>query len=146
MRIVAVDPGGTCGIAQYDSKTKAFSATEQPGFDGVRFVSLVLLQTDVLVVESFYIGPQTLKKSRGGIMTTLEVIGALHFLAVAEGVMYEPQAPNERDLATPARLKKLGWWRPSKGGHMNSAAAHLLVACIRHKLIDPAMFLDMEEE
>ena len=140
MRIVAVDPGGMCGLAEYVSGANAFASWELPYLQAVQAVEATAhdwLGIDLLVVERFDISPSTLKKNMEGPMMTLDVIGGLRYVAYKERIKFEPQPQSARDVATPARLKKLGWYKPSKGGHRNSAASHLLAAALRHGVLDP---------
>jgi hypothetical protein len=154
MRIVAADPGGTTGVAVYDSAVgqESFQSFELPTWEAVHALDRMLdrLHTplaewvDLLVCESFIISEGTLKKTRAGSYAALESIGALRYLAQKHIIPFELQEPVAKGIATTERLKILGWHRPSKGGHQNDAARHLLVAAIRYKVIDPKMFLEAD--
>jgi hypothetical protein len=79
-------------------------------------------------------------------MAAIESIGALRYLCLYYGVEFDAlQKPSEKGFASAAKLKKMGWYRPSKGGHQNDAARHLLIACVRRQLIDASIFLEEEE-
>ena len=148
-RIVAIDPGGTCGWAKLDLTSNGkqlFRSGQGDPFEVLASVEADLRSgnTSLLVCESFFISAATLKKSRQ--YDALYTIGALNYLSQACGVEFELQAPFERLFATNDRLKQLGWRKPTVGGHADDAARHLMVACIRRGIIDATQFLDEEEK
>ena len=146
MKIIAVDPGGTTGVAAWNSDTGAFDSLELPTLDAVREVEWRMTwpqPIDLVVVEAFVISQSTVKKTRAGSHAAIESIGALRYIAWKHQIEFDDtQKAEQKKFATAARLKKLGWYRPSPGGHQNDAARHLLVAAVRRGLIDPAQFLE----
>lgn len=141
MLIVAVDPGGTTGVARIDTeRPDSFASFEQPPLEAIQTVELLLPGMSLLVIEDFRISGQTVKKTRQ--YDALWSIGALRYLAWRQGVDVDMRLPSEREFATNARLKEVGWRNPSKGGHRDDAARHLFVTLIRRGDIDAARFLE----
>jgi len=127
-----------------------FVSWEQPTWDAVADVHGMLTAPhgaviDLIVVENFIISASTLRKTRAGTHATIESIGALRYLARTYGVEFDDsQTAVEKKFSTAAKLKALGWYKASPGGHQNDAARHLLIATVRRGLIDPATFLTEE--
>lgn len=151
MRIIAVDPGGTTGIARYDMDEElgvpVFTSFELPtmaALDAVR-QTLETVKVDLLVCELFIIGTGTTRKTRAGSYAAIHSVGALMYLAHWYGVPFDGQAPTEKEFADNAKLAKLGWRRPSKGGHADDAARHLLVAAVKNRVIPASLFLEEED-
>lgn len=137
LRLLAFDPGGVTGIAWYD---------------GVEFVSLELKTYEALlyaqeatignwvdlsvVCESFIISQRTLRGTRQ--YDALESIGVLRFLCRTRGVPFALVTPAaSKSFSTDAKLRKLGWYYPTPGGHRNDAARVLLVAAVEQGLVAP---------
>lgn len=140
MRIVAVDPGLTSGVAVYGTESRSFLSMELPTHAAISEVERFLyLGTGLVVCESW--------TPRPGVRTfqpeALESIGALRYLCRKLRTEFQLQSPAEaKSFATNKKLKTLGWRRPSEGGHADDAARHLLVAAVRVDAIDPAIFLE----
>ena len=140
MKITAVDPGLMSGVAFFDSETERFESSDQSTWDALRAVdvSILIEGLDLVVCESFV--------PRPGVRTwqpqALESIGALRFLCMQSRVDFELQSPAEaKSFSSNEKLKKIGWYRTTPGGHANDAARHLLVAAVRHNILDPSVFL-----
>ena len=134
--IIAVDPGKTCGVAFFGW---SFSSGEHSAQNALALVHYVLAGSgaELVVCESFV--------PRPGIRTwqpeALETIGALRYICQREGIPFELQAPADaKRFSTNDKLQLLGWRNPTPGGHADDAARHLLLAAVRHGLIDPARF------
>lgn len=127
--IIAIDPGGITGVAIYGPGH--FQSYEVVG--GFAGMSDWLVQhhdwwavTDI-VIESFVINAQTHRKSKDGIQDTLDIIGAVKHAARQRGITLHTQTPTEgKSFGTDTKLRRLGWHSPSRGGHKNDAARHLL--------------------
>lgn len=147
MRILWVDPGGTSGLARYDSDVEqGFGSFEVSAAETGPWVEASLdAGLDLVGCESFFINANTLKKSRTGVMQTIETIGVVRFLAMRAGVPFEMQAPTEKNWATNERLETLGWRSPSSGGHADDAARHLVVACLKRGLLDISRFVEEDD-
>jgi hypothetical protein len=136
VRIVAVDPGKVSGVAILEKTAFATPipmAVELPGL--LSTVSWVENERpDLVVCESFipFRGAKTWQPD------ALEIIGALRFICARHEWTFELQSPaNAKKFSTDRKLKKLGWYRATKGGHANDAKRHLLLALARHRLINP---------
>jgi len=133
--ILAIDPGGTTGVAwltmdSEDGKHVFGSSEVDGGFDG--FVNgfhdqlLNAFLVVALVVEDFIINTGTVKKTQQ--TDPWAIIGYLRGWALRTNTMMALQTPaTAKGFGTDTKLKHLGWHRPSKGGHANDAARHLLV-------------------
>jgi hypothetical protein len=88
--------------------------------------SLVKRQmVDVVVCEDYIITQRTIKLSRQNM--SLESIGVLRWLCSAWMIRFVLQTPSEgKGFGTDEKLKRLGWYRPTPGGHANDATRHLL--------------------
>lgn len=146
VRVLAVDPGGTTGIAFYDSDGLfPFSSSQHEGYeDAVEELSSYFRGgcPDALVCEGFTVRNNTHKLDAGAFSLTTDLIGACRLLAMREGIMFVRQAPAQaKGFATDDKLRTLGWYNPSKGGHQNDAARHLLtyLAGIRYAPILTAL-------
>ncbi len=124
LRVLAVDPGGTTGMAWwgYRPAGESVSFTEEPDrfhlYDRVR-----VARPDVIICENFV--------PRSGALTfqpeALRIIGYLEGWAQENGVEFVLQTPAQaKSFATQAKLKAVGWW-PKGLGHAQDAARHLLV-------------------
>lgn len=140
---LAADPGGICGIAytMYDPfdftrPYGVFHAYEQPAMKAMEKVEN-LLQTfrnnAIVLAETYTINAYTVKHSRQ--YDALEAIGVLRFLSIKFGAKFTQQAPAHRNIVTNDVLKKLEWYNPSKDKHMIDAAKHLVVLCMRERLL-----------
>ena len=142
MNIIAVDPGKTCGFAWLrpgaGTGPESLSVFESTEMDRWSAVSEATDHVSLVVCESFV--------PRPGVRTwqpeALETIGALRYVCDRAGVPFETQAPAEaKRFSTNEKLAALGWRNPTKGGHADDAARHLLLAAVRHGVIDPAQFI-----
>lgn len=126
--IVAIDPGQTTGVAVFTDRT--FASFEIEGrcnmYAWLRdMFDDTLVQGDRVICESFRISPGTAKLSPQ--YDALYLYGAAEMLTYTNNLLFVPQTPSEaKSFSTDAKLKYLGWYRPSLGGHQNDAARHLL--------------------
>ena len=118
--VVAVDPGGTTGVAVWSRDAVLVYAQCDDWQQAVDYV--LATHPDVIVCESFHITTQTAKKSRS--YDALYMIGALLYECNKRGVPLTLQAPSERQFATPKKLAAIGW--QPRGDHATQAARHLL--------------------
>lgn len=134
--IMAVDPGGTTGVAWLVKIVDAhgvhyeFGSAEVP--DGrFGFIEQFHRLAEVhvierLIVEDFIINSGTVKKTQQ--VDPWRLVGYLEGWAHQHGVPLVLQTPSTaKGFGSDEKLKFLGWHRPSKGGHANDAARHLLV-------------------
>lgn len=156
MRILAVDPGGTTGIAhavfsEY-GKLPHEIKTEMP----VGFVAACMRLEDLMdnepyswdqplfdlvVAEKFTITAATAKKSTTGSKTDIELCGVVKYLAGRYDIVHEEQSPSEAmNFIDDKKLKRLGYWTPGPD-HARDATRHLLLAAVKHHVIDARLFL-----
>lgn len=139
--IVAVDPGKVTGVAVYYPETTRCTTWEKPCWEAVRAVHRGLERGRIshLVVEAFTISMRTLKLTRGE-NWSLESIGALRYLAslVPDLEEFHVQPVEAKNFGTDRKLRALGWYHPTPGGHRNDAARHL-IAFIAARKLDPEL-------
>lgn len=142
---IAVDPGMETGVAWHLSGV-GVGSFELPCWDAVDWVADVVdtqrCPVDV-ACEAYNIGKGTLKKSRQ--YWSLESIGALRWICKRRGVTFALQQPSDKDFGTDAKLKALGWYAPSRDGHQNDAARHLLKRVVDKGRLTHAMRAKLEE-
>lgn len=139
--VIAIDPGKKSGMAslmfEENGSRGTFTSSEGPLLEGIEWLEGVasILGAE-LVVEDFIYTAATAQKSRQTWST--EGIGMIRYLAYKYGLDLAIQTPvAAKKFSTDDKLKKLGWYFPSKGGHQNDAARHLLLYCVNQKLINP---------
>lgn len=133
---LAFDPGGTTGIATYNAASGNFHSFQVEGRHEAEslIVDLIPWHRAVVVGESFIITAETLKKSRQ--MDPLYIIGYMDGLCAAHGTPFYLQSPSEgKSFGTDTKLKALGWWNPTTGGHANDAARHLLTRTVKERAL-----------
>jgi len=126
--ILAIDPGMTTGLAFLRrADLGSFQSVQLPWQETCAMIrNTCEYHRDHLdvVAERFTISIKTAKIAPAP--WSLEVIGvARYFSQLCTGqdlTLYEQKPP----FATDDRLKIMGWYRPSHGGHMNDAARQLL--------------------
>ena len=132
VRVIAVDPGGTTGYAEWDSERGliAFGQIDE----WMTACSLLLdRHPDVIVCESFRITVETAKKARS--YDALYQLGVFKYECAKLGIAYDVQAPGDRMFATPKKLATMGW--EPKGDHAKSATMHLLTWLFNNGHITP---------
>lgn len=136
MKIVAVDPGNVTGIALYeDGAVEAWEVTSTEAPDEV-----AAIDSDVIVCESFTPRPG----AKSWQPEALYTIGALRYIAQVERAEFVLQTPaNAKAFSTNEKLKALGWYTPTKGGHANDALRHLLLYCASNDLVPPEAYIDL---
>lgn len=139
--ILAIDPGKLTGIAVFqDRGPQAFQLGFQEACDFLGENIAPGGGIELVIVERFIIGPSTGKL--GDVNWSLEVIGVTRWLATKAGVPLRFQAPADaKRFATDARLKALGWYTPTPGGHANDALRHLVVGLVADGWWDPRLVL-----
>lgn len=141
--LFAVDPGKVTGWSWW-KVGDAEPVTGEDEFDPFCSLAEGWLETHgrdtLVIVESFIVTPQTAKKSQAP--WSLEVIGVLRWLASKYRAGFEMQKPSEaKSFVSNERLRKVGWWHRGGEGHARDALRHLLLAGVRHRVVDPATLL-----
>jgi hypothetical protein len=136
--ILAIDPGGTTGFARYFPHASgvhllgSFDSGQIPGgwegFDDW-FTDQRVHYALTLIIEDFVITPGTAKKTRQ--YDALYIIGNVLARARRNSVPVVKPKPSERKFTTDQKLKALGLYNPTEGGHANDAARHLVKYLVR---------------
>ena len=133
--LVTIDPGEVSGIAAVDASGGVIAG------QGTWIETLVQIeqwldsfalktQAPILVSEGFSITAQTARNTPQP--WSLEAIGVCRYLATRRGLEFETQtAASAKRFADNKRLKSMGWYVPTEGGHLNDALRHLVVALAR---------------
>jgi hypothetical protein len=133
-----VDPGGMTGIATLEGTR--FMASEYPFIEACTLIDTWCVHYHGSLCigwEKFTIGPATHKLSPQP--EAYELPGVIRYLAHRTSTrLLEPAMPSDRNTATPAELKALGWWTPGQDD-AQSASQHLLAwlkreRCLPHEL------------
>ena len=128
--ILAIDPGGTTGIAYLAHDGQFGTGQLANGFDG--FADWMTEQYweafDAIVIENFI--PRPGAKSQQ--LDALHIIGAVKFMCRKHGVPLIIQSPaNAKSFSTNDKLTAAGWYTVGED-HGRDAARHLLVFLIQH--------------
>ena len=134
--ILSIDPGGTTGVAIYESGQ--FRSLEIPDgkaafyrwFGGI--TDSADLEDLTVVCESFTIPTATASKSRQD--DPYMILGYLSGWCLLHSVPLHVQSPGQaKSFSTDSKLRRIGWYEGTKGGHANDAARHLLVYLVTHR-------------
>jgi hypothetical protein len=130
MNIVALDPGGTTGIAWW--WYGEFHSEQLDPMVAVDYVEEAVDRLDEIVVEDFLPRPGV----RSWQPDALHVIGACRWLAHAFDRPLVLQTPARgKSFASDVRLKRVDFYRSGQP-HANDAARHLLSRLVRLKQFD----------
>ena len=141
--VIAFDPGKLTGWAQIIDGT--FTSGQDSLWKVVNWFDLSLQRGSrpTVFCEDFVITVQTAKKSRQ--TEALDGIGAIKFLTQKYDTVLIMQPPAKaKSFATDDKLETMGWYFPSKGGHSNDAARHLLIGLVGQKVLDLRQLLPEE--
>lgn len=129
--VVAVDPGGTTGVACWMGDDR-FLADEHKPLAACARVDRFLQgygEQTLVVCEAYVVTQQTIRNTRQN--DALEVIGAMRYLAWKYGATFgglqQPSAAKR--IVTNDRLRALNMWTVGKG-HANDAARHVVLALL----------------
>ena len=145
MRILTIDPGHTTGMAFHDFTSSDKPETLMPvglGNAYNEFFSFIANNAlDLVVCEKFTITSATSKKSRGGSNEAIELIGVARYMAWDHSVSFEEQSPADaKNFCSDEKLRRLGWY-VSGLDHARDALRHLVLAGVRHKVLDPSTLI-----
>lgn len=138
MILIGVDPGKITGIAVWWSPAKWWSEEGKKPLDTAEVeastVPAVLRRMldgerpTLMAVERYV---QTQRKTHQP--EAQQVIGAVRSLAdqLVVRCVYQNPAPAKK-MGSTAKLKKLGFYVPTKDNHANSATAHMLLLMATH--------------
>lgn len=134
---MGVDPGKVTGVAMihYSSSSDIFDtfyAFELPAMKAAKEIDCLIAdnyESGHLECEAYTVNSNTVKHARQ--YDALEMIGVCRFLTMSNGWDFHLQSPGSRKIVTVEALDRLGWHKPSKDKHMEDAAKHMTVACMR---------------
>lgn len=135
--IIGVDPGITSGLFVIGAGNEIMTAAELD-FEqiNVHVESLVVWPLRTAIgVERFVISERTLRTKREG-QWSIEVTGCMRRIALLRGCRFydKGDASTTKKFASDYLLNGLGWYHPTKGGHINDAAR---VAALTLAATDP---------
>ena len=125
MRLLALDPGLTTGVAEWHGGI--FTSWEEPDpMDCLMKLDTLVHRMDEVVCENFVPRPGV----RSWQPDALHIIGTVRYFCHRERVPLSLPMPSGKTFATDSRLKLAGMYVPGKG-HANDAARHLLKRLVR---------------
>jgi hypothetical protein len=130
--VLAIDPGGTTGIALFDLLAVGVAEIyEIPHADvGFLIEPMIERRRPDVVCESFIITASTASNSQAP--WSLKQLGVAEYLAAKYGCLYTEQPPvAAKKFSTNEKLRKLGWYVPGHG-HATDAMRHVLVYLVRN--------------
>lgn len=131
-----LDPGGMTGFACWESGNDHFWADEFAWDDACdKLATLASYYRSLLYIgyEKFTILPSTHKLSPQP--EAYEFPGVVRYLARTWACgLLPPARPAERNVATSAMLRKIGWWLPGKND-AQSASQHLYAWMLRENCV-----------
>lgn len=137
--ILAVDPGKCTGWATWTlDGPVTVSQAENDVFLPFADALMESLGDDLVIVcEAYIISADTLRKSRQ--TWSLEVIGALRYLAHKHGCEFAPlqRASDAKNVVPDDRLRDLGLYERGKE-HGRDAARHLVLYLMKVGQVNPA--------
>lgn len=126
--ILAFDPGLVTGWAALDPDSGGFTSGQTEGRHAFyRQIEAGLASgcTFELIGEKYTITARTAQLTAQ--YDALYIIGAIDYLCEKTGIPLTLQTPAQaKGFATDTKLKAVEWYTPTKGGHANDAARHLL--------------------
>lgn len=142
---IAIDPGGTSGMAYWKDTFDGPFLSELPPLDTMKRIEQVSEYDDVtFVVERFVITPATAKNSPQ--YDALEIIGVAKYFAAMNYHTLVLQTPAEAiKFSTDTKLKKIGWYDLTLGkqfeGHARMACRHLMLHLAKSGKLDLAQMI-----
>lgn len=147
MKVIAVDPGGTTGLAFWDGGFHGEWPQWAAGAPRERRDTWPMVEdlcgwarrfgSDLtFVVEEYRITQRTAQLSQQ--YTALEVIGAIKFLCHLYSCGIVLQKPGDaKRFASDRRIRAAGLWHQGGAGHANDAARHLYLWLAKNGYVNP---------
>lgn len=148
--VFAYDPGKVTGWACYDPSNESWVCGQTDGrFAFYRqFEQTIAYGGTVEVVgEKFTIGEMT--KGKTSQYDALYINGTIEYLSDKLGFPLKLQTvTGVKNFATDSKLKAVGWYHATKGGHANDANRHLLtyLATTRRAMAGDTLLAKIAEE
>jgi len=154
--LIALDPGKVTGVAMLRPPSRDAASWEWSWQDAVCFVEECLSKSRAAFVKEGYLYPdvELVYESftpRPGAYTwqpeALHCIGAVEYLAHKTGMKVTRQSPAQaKSFSTNTKLKMIGWYSPTSGGHANDALRHLLLYATKQGLVKAEDLLEARHE
>lgn len=140
MRVMAIDPGKTTGVAVFDGQRfDSYELDSSLEGDVQLCRAIQSLCPRVVICESFRITAQTAKNTQAP--WSLEQIGVVRLSSKIVGAKFVLQSPADaKGFSTDAKLKAIQWYVSTPGGHRNDAARHLLAWLVRQGWMDERLY------
>lgn len=141
--VIAADPGKITGYAFWNGGLDLLESGQMPLFDFLQMADgrITLVSRPTIVCERFTVTQRTVTKA-GDAHWAMQGIGVLQYFAFARGCDFVLQSPAEaKSFATDDKLKAIGWYKHTTGGHRNDATRHLLTYLVRNKLVPASALL-----
>lgn len=124
--VLAIDPGEATGWAFLypDGHIEAGELVDPLLFCDWSDSMLNVMDRYTVVIEAYDITAETAKKSRQ--YAPLKIIGTVEWLCHTYGHDFVISPRAAKGFATNDKLKAVGWYTPTPGGHANDAVRHLL--------------------
>lgn len=140
MIMLALDPGKTVGCAVW-SDGRLVEHGQCGSFAFQQWLEAIIPAYAVwdleVVCERYKLGPKSLKAGSDFEWAT-DVIGTTRYWCQKWDVPLTMQDPSKaKSFSTDDKLKRLGWYVPTPGGHANDAARHLLVRLTERGRVTP---------
>jgi hypothetical protein len=124
---LAIDPGKMTGVARYEvlnGETYFESFELESRYQVGKYVDDRAGTLDVVIVERFDISERTAKLSAQ--YDALYIIGALDYICHERDIPFLLSGRDAKGFSSDNKLRTVGWYRPTPGGHANDASRHLL--------------------
>lgn len=135
---LAIDPGGTCGMAitqlgpESTFHAGAVTPYQMTAIECVDWCRQYVTDDWAVFMERFFITPQTAQLSPEGSHATLDVIGTVKNLCRWAGAGFVFQSANDAKKFVPNdQLRALGLWQPN-ADHARDAVRHLAYGIVHH--------------
>ena len=136
--ILAVDPGYMTGVAWFDGDEMHGAELQITESDTWLFKTITERKPTVVICEAFRITVNTAKNTQAP--WSLELIGVTRLACRMAGITLAMQSPSTaKGFAKDDKLKALGWYTSTKGGHQNDAVRHLMVWLVEHGWWNPLL-------
>jgi hypothetical protein len=133
--VLAIDPGGTCGMACVPLYDGPFDpgvvvGWQMPADECVDWCHAYTGQDWLVLMERFFITATTAQLSPEGSHATLDVIGSVRHLCRRSGAGFKFQTSNDaKKFVSNPQLRELGLWRPNED-HARDALRHLVYGLV----------------
>lgn len=137
MRVMAIDPGPSTGIALWDTDDELPWATTLQRHEAEDFIveKIAKQAVHLVICEEFVITAGTAKKGRMG-SESIEMIGVVKYFCRECDVELKFGRPSDAmKFATNEKLKRIGWYQTGPE-HARDALRHLLTWAALNRKVD----------